>query len=100
MYKYKNVFTIHYYSLGKYNIILQYTSVEGDAKVMRLIVLFIGFQKLWLCFSVFAYSKYELWQFQNGKLGQSSPKIDQDTRNNTKPQFLKFRGFCYKMKVF
>ena len=31
--------------------------------------------------------------FQNGKLGQSSPKIDQDTRNNKKPQFLKYRGF-------
>ena len=28
LYKYKNVFTIHYYSLGKYNIILQYTSVS------------------------------------------------------------------------
>ena len=45
---------------------------------------------LWLCFYVFAFSKYTLWQFQNGKLGQFSPKIDQDTTHTTndlKPQF-------------
>ena len=41
-----------------------------------------------------------LWQFQNGKLGQSSQKIDQDTRNNVKAQFLKYRGFCYKITRF
>ena len=48
-------------------------------------------------FFVFAYSKYTLWQFQNGKLGHFSPKIDQDTTINVKPQFLKYRGFCYKI---
>ena len=34
-----------------------------------------------------------LWQFQNGKLGQSSPKTDQNTKNIVKPQFLKYGGF-------
>ena len=33
---------------------------------------------------MFVYSKRVLSEFQNGKAGLYSPKIDQDTRNNVK----------------
>ena len=32
-------------------------------------------------------------QYQNGKLDQFSPKIDQDTKNNVKIQIMKNIGF-------
>ena len=42
------------------------------------------------------------WGFPNPTsviLGQFSSKIHQDTTNFVKPQFLKFSGFCYKIKA-
>ena len=50
----------------------------------------------WLRFNVFLLSKYTLWQFQSGKLGQSSLKIDQDTKKIVKIQIMKNIGFVKK----
>ena len=50
---------------------------------------------LWLCFYLFVYSKYTLWQFQNGKVDLNRPKIDQDTRNLVKIQKLNNYSFCF-----
>ena len=33
-------------------------------------------------------------------MGLYRPKIDQDTRNNVKIQFLKYRGFVKKLRFF
>ena len=35
-----------------------------------------------------------LWEFQNGKMGLSSLKIDRDTAKNVKIQILKNDSFC------
>ena len=37
-----------------------------------------------------------LWEFQNGKMGQYSSKIDRDTAKNVKIQILKNDSFCLK----
>ena len=50
-----------------------------------------------LCFYLFVYSKYTLWQFQNGKVDQNRSKIDQDTWNLVKIPKLKNKCFCSKM---
>ena len=62
--------------------------LESVAKVLTLTFYYIAFSVLWLCFYLFVYSKYSLWQFQNGKMGLHRPKIDQNARNNVKIQIL------------
>ena len=39
---------------------------------------------LWLCWLVYICLKLRLWQFQNGKMGQSSQKIDRDKAKKVK----------------
>ena len=74
--------------------------IEGYAKVFALTFYFIPFLILWLFFYIFVYSKYTLWQFQNGKVGLYRPKIDQDTRNIVKIRKLKNYSFCSKNIIF
>ena len=74
--------------------------IEGYAKVFALTFYFIPFLILWLFFYLFVYSKYTLWQFQNGKVGLYRPKIDQDTRDLVKIPKLKNNSFCSKIMFF
>ena len=88
-----------YIASTKFSLILNYLLVilEGYAKVFALTFYFIPFLILWLFFYLFVYSKYTLWQFQNGKVGLYWSKIDQDTRNLVKIQKLKNNSFCSKL---
>ena len=57
------------------------------------------FQTLWqyylrLCWYVYICLIIRLWEFQNGKMGLSSLKIDRDTAKNVKIQILKNDSFC------
>ena len=76
------------------------SELEGYAKVFALTFYFIPFLILWLFFYIFVYSKYTLWQFQNGKVSLYSSKIDQDTRNIVKIRKLKNYSFCSKNIIF
>ena len=47
--------------------------------------------------------KVRLWEFQNGKMGKNSSKIDQDTAKTVKRKILKndsFCSFCSKVVFF
>ena len=43
------------------------------------------------------YLMITLWEFQNGKVGLNSPKIEQDTRKNINIQILKNNVFVKKI---
>ena len=52
---------------------------------------------LWLCWLVYIRLMIRLWEFQNGKMGLYSPKIDQDIAKIVKRKilrFLKYDSFC------
>ena len=44
--------------------------------------------------------KVRLWEFQNGKMGKNSSKIDQDTAKTVKRKILKNNSFCLKVVFF
>ena len=66
--------------------------LEGDKKKMTQKFFFIVF--LILMITLFCVYVLKVHTLTIPKLGQSSPKIDQDTRNNVKPQIMKNIGFC------
>ena len=48
---------------------------------------------LWLCLLVYIRLMIRLWEFQNGKMGLYSPKIDWDTAKNVNDEILKNDSF-------
>ena len=93
-FKFSTYIEVYFFSIYFFSVL------EGYAKVFGLTFYFIAFLILRLCFYLFVYSKYTLWQFQNGKVGLYRPKIDQDTRNNVKIRKLKNNSFCSKNIIF
>ena len=51
----------------------------------------------WLCWLAYMRLMTRLWEFQNGKMGLHSSKIDRDRAKNVKRKILKNFSFCVEI---